>query len=51
MKKFEYKLTLPRKDLVTLEQAEDIFNALGSEGWEFCMSDNGTCLFKRELSE
>ena len=54
MKKYEYKFAQftvpPGLDWnKKVKQLEDEWNALGREGWQFCMQGDGVLVFMREI--
>ena len=56
MKKYEYKFVRVQIQRgfdfeKKLEKAEEEWNALGREGWQFCANGNDCTIFMRELKE
>ena len=54
MKKYEYKFAQFKVPLgldwnKKVKQLEDEWNALGREGWQFCMQGDGVLVFMREI--
>ena len=56
MKKYEYtmvevKTTLGFDWKKKVREAEERWNALGREGWQFCTRGNDVIIFMREIEE
>lgn len=54
MKKFEYKMVEIKTSIgfdwqKKIREAEEQWNELGREGWQFCMHGNGVLVFMREI--
>ena len=56
MKQYEYKIADIRVSMgfdekKKVREAEEQWNALGREGWQFCAQVNGGLVFMREIQE
>ncbi len=55
MKKFEYKFVRFRDRILgyekKIQEAEEEWNRLGQDGWQFCKEGNGVIIFMREIEE
>ena len=56
MKKYEYKMVEVKTTLgfdwkKKVREAEERWNALGREGWQFCTRGNDVIIFMREIEE
>ena len=54
MKKYEYKMVEIKTKLgldwqKKIREAEEQWNELGQEGWQFCMHGDGVIVFMREI--
>ena len=56
MKQYEYKIADIRVSMrfdekKKVREAEEQWNALGREGWQFCAQVNGGLVFMREIQD